>query len=60
MSATVAPGLVVSGSTALADWSAAEADLAGYAVDGPPTVATAGLGANAGLIGAGLIAEKLV
>jgi len=40
--------------------SAAEADLAGYAVDGPPIVATAGLGANAGLIGAGLIAQRLV
>lgn len=39
---------------------AAEADLAGYAVDGPPIVTTAGLGANAGLIGAGLIAQRLV
>ncbi|MFT7475155.1 MAG: fructokinase [Verrucomicrobiales bacterium] len=39
---------------------AAEMDLAGYAVDGPPIVATAGLGADAGLIGAGLIAEALV
>jgi len=38
---------------------AAEADLAGYALDGPPTVATAGLGADAGLIGAGLIAQGL-
>lgn len=38
---------------------ATEADLAGYAVDGPPIVATAGLGANAGLIGAGLIAQGL-
>ena len=39
--------------------TAAEADLAGYAVDGPPIVATAGLGAEAGLIGAALIAEGL-
>ena len=39
---------------------AAEADLAGYAVDGPPVVATAGLGADAGLIGAGLIAADLL
>jgi fructokinase len=39
---------------------AAEADLAGYAVDGPPIVATAGLGTNAGLIGAGFIAQGLV
>lgn len=38
---------------------AAERDLAGYAVDGPPVIATAGLGANAGLIGAGIIAEGL-
>jgi len=34
-------------------------DLAGYAVDGPPIVATAGLGADAGLIGAALIAADL-
>lgn len=38
---------------------AVEADLAGYAIDGSPIVATAGLGANAGLIGAGLIAQRL-
>ena len=38
---------------------AADADLAGYAVDGPPIVATAGLGADAGLIGAALIAADL-
>lgn len=38
---------------------AAEADLAGYAVDGPPIVATAGLGADAGLIGAALVAQDL-
>jgi fructokinase len=38
---------------------AAEADLAGYAVDGAPIVATAGLGADAGLIGAALIAADL-
>lgn len=38
---------------------ATEHDLAGYAVDGPPVIATAGLGANAGLIGAGLIAAGL-
>ena len=38
---------------------AAVADLAGYAVDGPPIVATAGLGADAGLIGAALIAADL-
>ncbi len=38
---------------------AADADLAGYAVDGPPLVATAGLGADAGLIGAALIAADL-
>ncbi len=34
-------------------------DLAGYAVDGPPLIATAGLGADAGLIGAGLLAREL-
>lgn len=39
---------------------ASVADLADYAVDGPPIVATAGLGADAGLIGAGLIALDLV
>lgn len=38
---------------------AVEIDLAGYAVDGPPVVATAGLGADAGLIGAALIAADL-
>ncbi len=38
---------------------AAEADLAGYAVDGPPIIATAGLGADAGVIGAALIAADL-
>ncbi len=38
---------------------AADADLAGYAVDGPPIVETAGLGADAGLIGAALIAQGL-
>lgn len=40
--------------------AAAEADLAGYAVDGPPVVARAGLGADAGVIGAALIAQGLV
>lgn len=39
---------------------ASEVDLAGYGLGGPPVVATAGLGANAGLVGAGLIAEALV
>lgn len=39
---------------------AVDTDLAGYVVDGPPIVATAGLGADAGLIGAGVIAESLV
>lgn len=39
---------------------AAEIDLAGYAIDGPPIIKTAGLGANAGLIGAALIARGLV
>ena len=34
-------------------------DLAGYAVGGPPIVKTAGLGADAGLIGAALIAADL-
>lgn len=38
---------------------ASEADLAGYAVDGPPIVATAGLGADAGVIGAALLAQSL-
>ncbi len=38
---------------------AAAGDLAGYAVDGPPEVATAGLGADAGLIGAALIAADV-
>ena len=38
---------------------AVEGDLAGYAIDGPPLIATAGLGANAGLIGAGIIAGGL-
>ena len=38
---------------------AAEIDLAGYAVGGPPIVRTAGLGEDAGLIGAGLIAASL-
>lgn len=37
---------------------AAEADLAEYAVDGPPIIATAGLGADAGLIGAALVAVE--
>lgn len=40
--------------------SAAEADLAGYAVDGPPAVQTAALGADAGLLGAALIAKGLL
>ena len=40
--------------------AATEVDLGGYAVDGPPVIATAGLGADAGLIGAALIAEGLV
>ncbi len=35
-------------------------DLGGYAIDGPPVIKTAGLGADAGLIGAGLIATHLV
>ena len=39
---------------------AAETDLAGYLVDGPPAIATAALGANAGLIGAALIASDLL
>lgn len=34
-------------------------DLADYAVDGPPIIATAGLGADAGLIGAAMIAQGL-
>lgn len=38
---------------------AATGDLGGYAVSGPPVVATAGLGAEAGLIGAALLAEGL-
>lgn len=39
---------------------AAETDLAGYAVDGPPAVQTAELGADAGLLGAALIAKSLL
>ena len=39
---------------------ATEIDLAGYAVGGPPIVKTAGLGADAGLIGAALVAESLL
>ena len=39
---------------------AAIVDLADYAIDGPPVIATAGLVADAGLIGAGLIATDLV
>ncbi len=38
---------------------AVESDDSGYAVSGPPEVATAGLGENAGLIGAALIARRL-
>ena len=38
---------------------AVERDTAGYAVSGSPIVATAGLGAEAGLIGAALIAQGL-
>ena len=38
---------------------ASEIDLAGYAVDGPPIIKTAGLGADAGVIGAALIAQSL-
>lgn len=38
---------------------AVEADDGGYSVSGPPTVATAGLGEDAGLIGAALIARRL-
>lgn len=38
---------------------AVETDTAGYVVSTSPIVATAGLGANAGLIGAGLIARGL-
>ena len=37
---------------------AVEVDLAGYA-EGPPTIATAGLGGDAGLVGAALIAADL-
>ncbi len=40
--------------------NASVADLADYAVDGPPVIKTAGLGADAGLIGAALIAEGLL
>ncbi len=40
--------------------AAAEIDLAGYAVDGPPQVMTAGLGEDAGLIGAAVVAAGLV
>lgn len=40
--------------------SAAEADLGGYAVDGPPAVQTAELGADAGLLGAALLARNLL
>jgi len=39
---------------------ATEIDLAGYAVDGPPEVMTAGLGEDAGLIGAAVVAAGLV
>jgi len=39
---------------------ASEVDLADYAVDGPPVIATAGLGADAGVIGAALIAQSLL
>lgn len=39
---------------------ATEADLAGYAVDGPPEVMTAGLGEDAGLIGAAVVAASLI
>lgn len=39
--------------------AAAEIDLGGYAVNGPPLVKTAGLGEDAGLIGAALIAAEL-
>ncbi len=40
--------------------AAAKADLAGYAVDGPPLVVTAELGADAGLLGAAIIARDLL
>lgn len=40
--------------------AATEIDLAGYAVDGPPEVATAGLGEDAGLIGAAVVAASLL
>ncbi len=39
--------------------TATESDLGGYAVSGPPLVETAGLGADAGVIGAGIIAQNL-
>ena len=39
--------------------AASEADLAGYLGDGPPVIATAGLGSEAGLIGAAMIAADL-
>ena len=39
--------------------AAVVSDDAGYAVGGPPVVATAGLGEDAGLIGAALIARRL-
>ena len=40
--------------------AATEIDLAGYAVDGPPEVVTAGLGEDAGLIGAAVVAASLL
>lgn len=40
--------------------TAVAADDAGYAVSGPPTIATAGLGEDAGLIGAAMIARRLI
>lgn len=40
--------------------AAVEVDLADYAVDGPPEVMTAGLGEDAGLIGAAVVAAALV
>ncbi len=40
--------------------AAAERDLAGYMAGGPPEVVTAGLGADAGVIGAALVARDLL
>ena len=55
LSATVAPGLVLSGSTALADWSAAEADLA----DGAGAGNTNGFGVGVELSRARLLGKDV-